>query len=131
MTQRSAIYALLLPCAIMGGFAVSTSAQDTASPRTYDSFPKWSEFPPPPKDVPTPAQIRQQVVALKATAEQLQKTADALPWELKAPDAMAAAANARIDPVLGAPVQTGVDKVAVESLAARLRARAEPPPVAK
>lgn len=131
MIKRSKIHALLLPCAVIGAFAASVSAQETPSPRTYDSFPKWSEFPPPPQNVPTPEQIRQQVVALKAKSDQLQKTADALPWELKAPEAMAKAANARIDPVLGAPIKTGADSAAIESLAARLRARAEPPPVAK
>lgn len=131
MNKRSVIKTILLPCAIVGAFAVSASAQDVSTPRVYDDFPKWSQFPPPPTDVPTPAQIKQQVVALKATAVNLQRTADALPWELKEPDAMAASANARIDPVLGAPVEAGVDNAAIENMAARLRARANPPPVAK
>ncbi|UDF02307.1 hypothetical protein [Asticcacaulis sp. AND118] len=131
MNKRSAIKTILLPGLVLGAFAVPASAQDVGAPRVYDDFPKWSQFPPPPTDVPTPAQIRQQVVALKATAVNLQRTADALPWELKEPDAMAASAKAKIDPVLGAPVETGVDNAATETMAARLRARATPPPVAK
>ncbi|MGA9658407.1 MAG: hypothetical protein WBQ60_04820 [Asticcacaulis sp.] len=127
---------LLLSWAYSGAaFAQSPAdpAQPVAAPpaANLNSMPKWSEFPVPPKDVPTAADIRQKVLVAENKRRQLNTEVDAIVWDEGDPDAYAKAAFAKIDPEKSEALSLYTTPEAMDARAAELRRRAAPPPIAK
>ncbi|MFT3996918.1 MAG: hypothetical protein QM667_05895 [Asticcacaulis sp.] len=123
-------YLAFMPLVAHAQSVASSPAPSSPAP-VHRGFPTWSQFPPPPQDIPTAQDIKAQVEDLAVSGEVLKRSVDKIDWELKDPAGMSASMDARIDPVLGAPVTQGVNADAIAALAARLRARAEPPPIAQ
>ncbi|ESQ77047.1 hypothetical protein [Asticcacaulis sp. YBE204] len=109
--------------------AAQEATPPAPAPQAHD-FPKWSEFPPPPKDVPTAAEIKTRVLEMQGVGISVQKTIDAIVWDLdQQPQAFITKANARIDPILGAPAKP-MDMGELNAFVNKLRVRATPPSVA-
>ncbi|MDC7681772.1 hypothetical protein PQU92_00660 [Asticcacaulis sp. BYS171W] len=121
----------LMAVVLLGSMPVVAHAQSAPAPAPVtNGFPTWSEFPPPPENVPTAAEIKGRVLDIQGIGGALQRTVDAIVWDLDPAARITTAANARIDPLLGAPAKP-VDPVELEAFASKLRARATPPPVEK
>lgn len=102
--------------------AAATAAAKTNGPRR-----KFSDIPAIPKDVPTDAQIRANVVQQQSAGAALTKATAPNTWELK--DSESYAAKARRDanpPALAAP--TEADRANTEAFARAARGRASAPP---
>lgn len=102
--------------------AAATAAAKTNGPRR-----KFSDIPAIPKDVPTDAQIRANVVQQQSAGAALTKATAPNTWELK--DSEPYAAKARRDanpPALAAP--TEADRANTEAFARAARGRASAPP---
>lgn len=97
--------------------------------RADDSYPRWEDFPAAPQNVPTAADIRNQVLALESDEAELNRQVAAIDWTLDEDDGApwAERTRNRIDPRLARPVSP--DEMA-EALAwaQRMRARSTPPP---
>lgn len=93
------------------------------------SYPRWAEFPAAPRDVPTAADIREQVVALEAADAALGREVAAIAWFLGPEDLepWAARTRNRVDRRLAQPAPPGAVAEA-EAWARAQRARATPPP---
>lgn len=102
---------------------------DAATARSRP-YPKWSEFPSAPTNVPQPSQFAARVQDVEAAEAELVRAAAGIEWTLSGTEEWAAAARALVDPDLSAPVsaQEAADS---EAFARALRERANPPPVAK
>lgn len=131
MADRLRMRLTLLPLLLAGCFAVPATALAGTAEAIHRDFPTWSAFPAPPEKIPTAGQIKAEVLDLDRLARRLQATADGLPWELNDPEGMAKGVRARIDPIMGAPITEGPNTAAVDAFAARLRAKATPPPIAR
>jgi hypothetical protein len=93
-------------------------------------MPRWSEFPAPPQDVPTAADIKRRVEAEKAKQRQLSTEVAALVWDKQEPDLIAGQAREAIASTLPAPVDDILSPEQLQAFVAKLRAEAVPPPVA-
>jgi hypothetical protein len=98
--------------------------------KKHEGFPTWSQFPPPPKDIPTLADIKAKVVEVEGQAKGLQTKVAGLDWELSNPTAFVDQTKSRIDPVLSKPVDMVLSQTEIESFAQALRKKAIPPPIA-
>jgi len=105
-------------------------AQETAPSRGLDTMPRWSEFPAPPTDVPTAAEIKRRVDAEKAKQRQLNAEVAALVWDKQEPEAIASAARQEIASTLPPPVDEILTPEQLQAFVTKLRAQAVPPPVA-
>ena len=107
-------------------------AQETtpAPSRGLDTMPRWSEFPAPPTDVPTAADIKRRVEAEKAKQRQLNAEVSALVWDKHEPEAIAGRARQDIASSLPAPVDEILTPEQLQAFVTKLRAQAVPPPVA-
>jgi hypothetical protein len=94
---------------------------------TNAPYPRWSQFPAAPKNVPTLPQFAAKARDVSATQTQLLTEASQIQWTLNDPDALAREARARIDPTLAVPAVPNA-MADVEAWAAEARARATPPP---
>ena len=115
----------------LAAVAFSGHAQTTpeASAANIDSMPKWSEFPLPPENVPTPAELLAKVTETKDQRKQLRTEVRALVWDESDPNVFAETAHGQINPSLAGPVDGTSSVAEIEALAAELRRRAAPPPV--
>lgn len=97
--------------------------------RADDAYPRWDEFPAAPQNVPTAADIRNQVRTLEAADAQLNRQIAAIEWTLdeRDGDPWARRTRNRIDPRLAQPVDPDEMAEAL-SWARRLSDRATPPP---
>ncbi len=68
------------------------------------SFPKWSEFPVPPTDVPTLPEIAQRVKVQNNNAKVFTAEVNALVWDKDVPEPFAEAVRGRMDPEFSKPV---------------------------
>lgn len=109
-------------------FAQNTAATPDPS-RGLDTMPRWSEFPAPPADVPTPAEIKRRVEAEKAKQRQLNVEVAALVWDKQEPEVIAGEARQEIANTLPPPADEILPPEQLEAFAAKLRAQAVPPPV--
>lgn len=110
--------------------ANSAAAQRVeALARADDSFPRWEDFPAEPQNVPTAADIRNQVSALEASEVQLNRQVAAIDWTLDEDDGdpWAQRTRNRIDPRLARPVDPEAMAEAL-AWARRMRERSDPPP---
>jgi hypothetical protein len=97
---------------------------------SLSTMPHWSEFPVPPTDVPTAADIKERVDAQIVARDLLRAQFRALPWDAFEPEALAAAIHAQINPAMLTPVDAPMTAEQLESMGAALRAKAAPPPIA-
>ena len=93
-------------------------------------YPRWSDFPAAPTNVPAPSQFATRVAETEAARVRLAEAAAGLEWTLANTAEWAASARALVDPSLARPV-TPEEAAATEAFAAAARAKATPPPVAK
>ena len=98
---------------------------------TTDGKPRWSEFPKVPKNVPTVADFAGRVRKEEADSGVIDAIGRSIVWEKYQPDAIAADANARIDPAKLAPVDPELTPAQTEALAQSLRDQVTPPPLAQ
>ncbi len=94
------------------------------------TMPKWSEFPVPPKDVPTPADIAVEVKTQNDKARGLTNEVAALNWDPEDAETVRKETVARLDPDMMKPLDQPMSATAIEAFAADLRRKAVPPPVA-
>ena len=108
----------------------SPVARDVAYARTHPGpYPKFSEIPKTPKDVPPAAVIRSEVASLNHEQGRLQQQEAALPPPATDTEAFAASAGARAPDQNLAPAPQSAEQS--EAYAERLRERATPPPPLK
>ena len=108
--------------------AGAQEAQNTQAP-SQSSFPKWSEFPVAPKNVPTPADFAQRVQMQSVQAQALKTEVAAIVWDTGTAEDLAAKSKGRLNPVFMKPVDQAMSQADIEALAASLRKRATPPPI--
>lgn len=94
-----------------------------------DTLPKWSEFPAPPTDVPTVAEIAQRVKTQTAASAQLKAEVSRLVWDNTPIEPFAAATRRRLDPAYIQRLDRQLSMQEIEALATELRRRAAPPPM--
>ena len=123
-------------CLAHDPFAPSTDPQSAAAQRVNEAaarnapFPRWSEFPKAPTDVPTAEDFRMRVVDTEEAQRILQAQAADLHWTLDDTEGWATARRALVDMTLAQP--NPIDQAALtEAWAAEQRAKAVPPPVTK
>lgn len=97
--------------------------------RPVMTMPKWSEFPKAPKNVPTIPDFAGRVHKEEGDSAQLDAIGRAIVWEKFQPAAIAADANARIDPAKITPIDPELTPAQTEALAQSLRTQATPPPL--
>ncbi|WP_155847330.1 hypothetical protein [Asticcacaulis sp. AC402] len=131
-------------CLVLAGGASAQETAESASQRPVApipavapsltsvaaGLPKWSEFPVPPSDVPTVADIAARVKTQAIASTQLAAEVRALVWDNDEPESFAAAAIARINPIYLKPVDAVLSVEQIERLADDLRRRAVAPPMA-
>ena len=100
-----------------------------ATPKNDLTMPKWSEFPVPPKDVPTVTDIAARVKTQDELRKQLTAEVAALQWDGDDPQKFQTASVARIDPAMLQPVDTPMSAAAIEAFGNEMRQRAVPPPI--
>ena len=103
----------------------------TPAKPTTSGKPRWSEFPRAPKNVPTVADFAGRVHKEQADSGSIDSIGRSIVWESYQPDAVAADANARIDPAKLAPVDPELTPAQTEALAQSLRDQVTPPPMAQ
>ena len=94
------------------------------------TMPKWSEFPVPPKNVPTLGDIAAEVKAQTDRRQALDSEVAALTWDGDVAETFKAQTVARLDPEAYRPIDPALSTPEIEAFAAGLRRRAVPPPVA-
>ncbi len=106
---------------------------DALTPPTPSSGvrPRWSEFPLTPKNVPSLADFAGRVHREETDSTVLDTIGRSIVWEIYQPDAIAAAANAAMDPSKMVPVDAEMTPAQTEALAKSLRDQDVPPPLAQ
>jgi len=139
---RHKLLVLAFACAGMAGcmasdpFAPQTDPQSAAAASIAEAtartrpYPKWSEFPAAPTNVPQPSQVAVRVAETEAAQAALVAAAAELEWTLEDTQGWAAAARSLVDPALAVPAPADAT-AQTEAFAAEARAKAVPPPVAK
>lgn len=95
-----------------------------------NTMPRWSEFPAPPQNVPTAAEIKRRVEAEKAKQRQLNAQVSALVWDKQEPENIAGQARDDIASHLPPTVDDILTPEQLSTFVERLRTQAAPPPVA-
>ncbi|MBS0296041.1 MAG: hypothetical protein JSR45_06995 [Proteobacteria bacterium] len=133
---KTALIALAIGCAaLVSGCASFAGKTDTTSSAAASvtrvehmdlPYPRWSQFPAAPTNVPTPAAVSTEAKAVEADQVQLLGEASQLQWTLCCTDAWAAQARSAIDPAMA--VQAPPDAEAqTEAFAKAMREAATPP----
>jgi len=107
--------------------AAASIAEATARTKPY---PKWSDFPAAPTNVPQPSTIATRVAETEAAQAALVAAAAEIEWTLSDTQGWAASARSLVDPSLAVPAPADAT-AQTEAFAAEARAKATPPPVAK
>lgn len=94
------------------------------------TMPKWSEFPVPPKNVPTPADIAVRVKSENDAAKAFSAEVAGLHWDPDVADTFKAQTVSRLDPAMYKAVDKPMDAASIAAYGADLRRQATPPPVA-
>lgn len=108
----------------------SAAAQRVAELARADrTYPRWSQFPAAPQNVPTDTDIRNQVLGLEAAELQLNREVSAIDWTLDESDGAPWASRTlnRIDPRLSRPADPQAVQEAL-AWAERMRERSVAPP---
>lgn len=126
MSRKVSLFAAGLMVLGSASGASAQSLLERLSP--WRDYPKWSEFPAPPVNVPTTADIKGQVEQVAARSQAFEAQVAAIEWDEQEPDRFSADAAARLDPVLSQPVTESIRDEA-ERFARENRARAVPPPL--
>ncbi len=114
----------------VASLSTTSLAQTSPAPGALGTMPKWAEFPVVPTDVPTAADIKARVNAEQAVQKQLNAEVAALVWDRQEPDQIRADLSGRIDLKHAGAVDEAMTPAQMEALAAALRAKAAPPPIA-
>jgi len=106
---------------------------DALTPPTPSSSvrPRWAEFPLVPKNPPSLADFAGRVHKEDADSTVLDIIGRSIVWEIYQPDAIAAAANAAMDPSKLVPIDAEMTPAQTEALAKSLRDQDVPPPLAQ
>jgi hypothetical protein len=140
--DRSLLWPILVVGALLSGCANIDPFQrdvDQTSPAAAEvqaalevdrDYPRWSEFPAAPKDVPGPGEVRRRVVALEREGATLYAWARANPQMVSDTAAFAAQGLGQINPSLARKAPEG-SAAQTEAFARSARALATPPPIAK
>lgn len=136
MLALTALAAALGGCATTAGVAPARP-ENAATGVVIDEaairrrpYPRWSDFPAAPTNVPVPSQFAARVADTEAARERLAAEASQIEWTLANSEQWAASVRALVDPALAAPVDANA-AAETEAFAAAARAKATPPPVAK
>ncbi len=93
--------------------------------------PRWSHFPKSPTNVPGLSEFATRVHKEEGDKAMLAAIGASIVWERFQPDALAAAANAQLDPNKFKPIDPEMTPEQTEALAQSLRNQDTPPPVAQ
>jgi hypothetical protein len=102
-------------------------SQVAATPGPY---PRWSKFPPVPRNVPTPAEFAAQAGEINQDRTQLLASANSIEWTLSGTEAWANDQRSLVSPTMAVPAPTDATAQA-EAFAAAARKMATPPPPVK
>jgi len=91
-------------------------------------FPKWSEFPVPPTEVPTLPEIAQRVKVQNDNAKVFTAEVNALVWDKDVPEPFAEAVRGRMDPEFSKPVDLVQEQKDIREV---LSHQVVPPPIVK
>lgn len=121
--------ALLGGCTSLSGKVDTTSsaaASVTKVERMDLPYPRWSQFPAAPTNVPTPGTVATEAKAVEADQVQLLGEASQLQWTLCCTDQWAAQTRAAIDPALATPAPADAE-AQTEAFAKAMHELATPP----
>ncbi len=108
---------------------VSAPPLSAPPPVSSLTMPKWSEFPVPPTNVPTPAVFAARVQAATARQVQLSREMAAITWDNDIGEPFAAASRNRFKADKLKPIDPALSTDQINAYAASVRQRAAPPPV--
>lgn len=142
--NKSAFFVLaaLAGATMLGGclahdpFGPATDPNSAAAQRVNEAaaqdrpYPRWSEFPAAPRDVPTEGEFAMRVVATEEAKAILEAQARDLVWTLDDTEGWAAQARSHVEASYAQPAPADA-RAQTEAWAAEMRAKATPPPVAK
>jgi hypothetical protein len=142
--KSSSLFALAVAAASLslGGclahdpFAMPADPQSAAAQRVNEAaarnmpYPRWSDFPKAPTEVPTADEFRMRVVDTEEAQAILQAQAAQLHWTLEDTEGWATAQRSLVDASLAQPAPADAT-AQTEAWAAAVRARAVPPPITK
>ncbi|MDC7674833.1 hypothetical protein [Asticcacaulis machinosus] len=97
--------------------------------RDEKGFPKWSNFPSAPQNVPTASDIKQRVSSINGREDALETAVARLSWDMTDPVAYSASTRNRLNSDLSRPV-TKNSCNEIHQFALTQRAKAVPPPSA-
>lgn len=126
----------LAGCMAHDPFAPPTDPASAAAQRVNEAaardlpYPRWSEFPAAPTDVPAPAEFAMRVADAEEAQAILEAQARDLVWTLEDSEGWATSTRAQVDASLAQPAPPDA-RAQAEAWAAEMRAKATPPPVAK
>lgn len=101
------------------------AASAAAAAKSAKVYPRWTEFPEAPKDIPSLATIKGRVEAVEKVEAALRDETDALVWELTDPDAYARQNLSRVDKSLWDRIEK--EPVDIEAWAKKNRDKVQPP----
>ncbi len=116
---------------MMGTAGLAMAQTASPGPANLETLPRWSEFPAPPENVPSAADIRLKVNTMAGKGRQLRANASTIVWDNYAPDQLAAQFNKLVESRYLVTVDPELTPAQLDAFAASLRAKAVPPPVAQ
>jgi hypothetical protein len=136
LKKTSAVLGLLIAASGAGACAGPQARGEALSPlsarvdalvQANRTYPRWTDFPGRPTDVPPVTEIAAEVTTLNVTGNTLQREVAAPQWEVTDPAALGRSIQSRIDAAAAAPVspETAAE---IEAFVRRQRERSTPPP---
>jgi hypothetical protein len=97
------------------------SLDDVPQSFRRSGLPHWAEFPVPPTDVPTPAQIRANVEKTQAAYGVVAEAVKRLTWDEGTPEAFGSMVRARMEKSFPQPYDKIISDADIEAFAAQMR----------
>lgn len=116
----------LLAGAAMGQEATPIQAEDL-SYRKAGNFPRWSEFPTPPKNVPPLSYIKTGVQTAETFAQKQTKQVSVIRWDGADPEKYAQSVRSQLKKKKTDPVDEALSEQEIEAYAEKLRRRGAAP----
>ncbi len=99
----------------------------SAATQTDSGFPRWSQFPATPKNVPKPTEYAKRVRAQEKISADRHRVIRSLKWDGEDPDTLAQKVRSRVDRELSKSVDPVATEAEINRFAGDLRRRINPP----
>lgn len=98
-----------------------------ATAQSDSSFPRWSQFPAMPANVPKPEEYAARIKAQERVSAELHRLVSTLRWDQEAPETLADRVRNQIDPSLAQSFDPGANTAEINAFASDLKSRVNPP----